>query len=100
MWQLLAKAVITELISARFIIAFSIIWLFGYAYLDDPTDDTMKGALIAAFAGAWGFYLGSTITNHQMRNQVGDALDLAKRNQPDVSVDKADEVVIDGERKI
>lgn len=41
------------------VIAMAIIGMFGAAYIHNP-DDTMKGALIAAFAGAWGFYLGSS----------------------------------------
>lgn len=46
--------------SAQLIIALLIIGYFGVAYLIDPADETMKGALIAAFAGAWGFFLGSS----------------------------------------
>lgn len=42
------------------VIAVSIIGLFAAVYLQNPGDDTMKGALIAAFAGAWGYYLGSS----------------------------------------
>lgn len=42
------------------LVAGSIIVGFFAAYFSDPTDETMKGALIAAFAGAWGFYLGSS----------------------------------------
>jgi hypothetical protein len=44
----------------RAAIALTIIAAFVAAYFKDPTDDTMKGALIAAFAGAWGYYLGSS----------------------------------------
>lgn len=41
-------------------VAGTIIVGFFAAYFSDPSDETMKGALIAAFAGAWGFYLGSS----------------------------------------
>jgi hypothetical protein len=43
----------------RAVVALVIILAFLAAYFLDPSD-TMKGALIAAFAGAWGFYLGSS----------------------------------------
>lgn len=90
---------VREVIDARFIIAFSIICLFAYAFVRAPEDDTMKGALIAAFAGAWGYFLASTQSQHKLREQMGQALDLANRAQPDVAVEKADKVVVDGENK-
>jgi hypothetical protein len=65
----------------RFIIAFSIIVMFAAAYINNP-DDTMKGALIAAFAGAWGFYLGSSSGASSSREQTGKALDLAAALAP------------------
>ncbi|MGJ3630202.1 hypothetical protein AB5I41_31400 [Sphingomonas sp. MMS24-JH45] len=44
--------------SAREIMAFAVVALFGFAFVKNPNDQTIVGALIAAFAGAWGFYLG------------------------------------------
>lgn len=41
-------------------IAGALILLFALAYAHDPDDDTLKGALIGAFAAAWGYYLGSS----------------------------------------
>ena len=43
----------------RFVIAYTIILGFMAAYVQNPSD-TMNGALIAAFAGAWGYFLGSS----------------------------------------
>lgn len=60
----------------RFLIASTIIGGFFVAYIFNPSD-TMNGALIAAFAGAWGYYLGSSNSSSQVREQVGKALDVA-----------------------
>jgi hypothetical protein len=65
----------------KFIIAYTIIVGFGAAYIFHPSD-TMNGALIAAFAGAWGYYLGSSNSSSEVRGQVGKALDLAAAAQP------------------
>lgn len=48
---------------SRLLIAATIIGLFAAAFFRETDKDTrnlMVGALIAAFAGAWGFYLGSS----------------------------------------
>ncbi len=60
----------------RFVIAFTIILLFAGAYIFHPSE-TMNGALIAAFAGAWGFYLGSSSGAAKNADNVGKALDAA-----------------------
>lgn len=65
----------------RFVIAYTIIVGFAAAYVHSP-DDTMKGALIAAFAGAWGYFLGSSSSSNTVREQVGKALDIAAANSP------------------
>ena len=43
----------------RFVITVLLIVVFGYAYYQDPSDQAMKGAIIAAFSAAYGFWLGS-----------------------------------------
>lgn len=61
----------------RAVVALTIIAGFLAAYFSDPHDDTMKGALIAAFAGAWGYYLGSSkgaAENRETLNRVADKL--------------------------
>lgn len=65
----------------KFVIAYTIILGFAAAYIFNPSE-TMNGALIAAFAGAWGFYLGSSNSSNQVREQVGKALDLAAAISP------------------
>lgn len=60
----------------RFIIAYTIILLFTGAYIYHP-DETMTGALIAAFAGAWGYFLGSSSTASKASDNTGKALDVA-----------------------
>lgn len=71
----------------RFVIAYTIILLFAGAYAWQP-DATMSGALIGAFAGAWGFYLGSSSGAQKANENVGKALDVANAvtptTQPDV----------------
>lgn len=61
-----------KLPTTQAMIAGFIILLFGAAYMKEPTDDTMKGALIAAFAGAWGYYLGSSKGASENRETLND----------------------------
>jgi len=65
----------------RFVIAMSIICLFSGAYIANPTAE-MSGAIIAAFSGAWGFYLGSSSGAAKNADNVGKALDLNAAGQP------------------
>lgn len=37
-----------------------LIVMFAAAYAYDPDDEAMKGAMIAAFAAAYGYWLGSS----------------------------------------
>ncbi len=65
----------------KFVIAYTIIAGFAAAYVSNPSE-TMNGALIAAFAGAWGYYLGSSNSSNEIRSQVGKALAIAEAAQP------------------
>uniref|UniRef100_UPI0035C9E027 hypothetical protein n=1 Tax=uncultured Sphingomonas sp. TaxID=158754 RepID=UPI0035C9E027 len=65
----------------RFVIAMSIICLFSGAYIANPTAE-MSGAIIAAFSGAWGFYLGSSSGAAKNADNVGKALDLNASTLP------------------
>ena len=76
----------TQIRDPKFIIAYTIITGFFIAYVFNPSD-TMNGALIAAFAGAWGFYLGSSNSSSAVREQVGKALDIAAAAQPSIAPD-------------
>jgi hypothetical protein len=46
----------------REFVALILLAYFGWAFYNNPTDDTIIGALLMAFAGAWGFYLGGSKT--------------------------------------
>jgi uncharacterized membrane protein len=70
-----------SLADPRFIVAYTIILGFAGAYINNPSD-TMTGALIAGFAGAWGYYLGSSNSSSAVREQVGKALEIAAAAQP------------------
>lgn len=59
----------------KFIIAYTIVLGFGAAYIHEPSE-TMNGALIAAFAGAWGYYLGSSNSSNVIREQMNKTLDI------------------------
>ena len=41
----------------RFVITLLLVGLFGYAFAQDTNDEAMKGAIIAAFSTAYGFWL-------------------------------------------
>lgn len=65
----------------RFAIAMVIIILFAWAYYHSPTQE-MAGALIAAFSGAWGYFLGSSSGAAKNADNTGKALDLAATVAP------------------
>lgn len=77
-WQHVAD----RFIDPKFVIAVIVLSLFGWALGVDPDDATMKGALIAGFAGAWGYYLGSSNAASQQREATTKALDLATLHAP------------------
>lgn len=71
----LSRALILSL-DPKLFVAFSIIGLFGWAFARNPTDEVMIGALIAAFAGAWGYYLGSSNTASRANDRADNATQL------------------------
>lgn len=44
----------------RAVITAAVLALFAFAYLSNPSDEMMKGALIAAFTSAVAYWLGSS----------------------------------------
>jgi ABC-type uncharacterized transport system permease subunit len=63
--------------------AFAVVALFGFAFIKNPNDQTIVGALIAAFAGAWGFYLGGSKVGSDTATKNADTLALrASEPQP------------------
>lgn len=61
----------------RVLIALLVISLFAYAYSKNVGDETMKGALIAAFAGAWGYFLGSSAGAISANKRADRAIEVA-----------------------
>jgi hypothetical protein len=64
-----------EFLSPKLLIALVVLGMFGWALSVDPNDATMKGALIAGFAGAWGFYLGSSNNSSKATENTGKAFE-------------------------
>lgn len=64
----------SQWLEPRFIITLLLIGLFGFAYLNDPADQAMKGAIIAAFSAAYGFWIGSK-NNEQATANTGKAFE-------------------------
>ena len=63
----------------QFVIALAVIGIFAFAFIHRPDDETMKGALIAGFAGAWGYYLGSSNSSARLRDTQDETLAIAKQ---------------------
>jgi hypothetical protein len=61
----------------RVYITAALIGLFGYAYIHNPADEAMKGALIAAFAAAYGYWIGASRGGSVAQEQAGAAVALA-----------------------
>jgi hypothetical protein len=77
-----------QFVDPRFLIALLVIAIFGWAYGSNTGDQTMIGALIGAFNLAIGYYLGSSSSNREVREQVSmaqrqtdRALDIAAGQQ-------------------
>lgn len=65
---------LSNIIDPRFVITLLLIALFGFAYIQDPSDQAMKGAIIGAFSAAYGFWIGSK-TNEKATENTGKAFD-------------------------
>lgn len=97
-------------IDPRFLVAMLIIALFAWAFAREGDKDTrnlMVGALIAAFAGAWGYYLGSSNTSARANDRADKALDLSKETlrqlpappAPDLNIAPGERVVVEGDAR-
>lgn len=56
----------------KLILSLILIGLFAWAYGNDPADEAMKGALIAAFAAAYGYHLGSSAGSSRKTDAMAD----------------------------
>lgn len=63
---------IADLITAEFLIAFCLIAFFAVAFFRFPSRE-MIGALIAGFAGGWGYFLGNANGQRRAQDQAIDA---------------------------
>ena len=70
-------AAILDRFTIEGLIAVGVISLFAIAYFVFPTQQK-EGALIAGFAGAWGYYLGNSAGQKKASEQVGDSLGLTR----------------------
>jgi hypothetical protein len=95
--------------SEQFLIAGSILAMFAISYANQTNDETLKGALIAGFAGAWGYFLGSSDAGKRAGDRSDAALDIAKSavdsipsappSTPDVTLQPGDRVEVEAEEK-
>lgn len=80
-----------KFITPQFAVALIAEGIFLYAFAEDPSDATMKGAIIGGFNLALGFYLGATSTGQKSAENTGDAFRAitatANANNPNPSPD-------------
>lgn len=62
-------------------ISAALIGLFAWAFGENPDDETMRGALILAFATAYGYWLGSNKGDSQRTDNTTKALEAIKAAQ-------------------
>ena len=65
-------------VDMRAIVVLLVFGMFAWSYGESPDDETMRGALIAAFAAAWGYYLGSSRSTTETRQQISEATEQAR----------------------
>lgn len=56
-------------------VTMALIGLFAFAYINNPSDESMKGALIAAFAAAYGYWIGANQQSAKTTENTGKAFD-------------------------
>lgn len=59
----------------KFVVALLAVGVFVWAFGHDPSDATMKGAIIGGFNLALGFYLGSTDRANKATDNTGKAFE-------------------------
>lgn len=65
----------------RFVISLLVLCIFGWAYGENVSDETMKGAVISALNIAIGFWLGSSRGTTESNERTNKALDIAASAQ-------------------
>ena len=66
-----------RLVDPRFLISLIVLGIFAWAFGENVTDDTMKGAIIGALNVVAGYWLGSSSGAAQHRDTQEKALALA-----------------------
>jgi ABC-type uncharacterized transport system permease subunit len=69
----------------RLLVTLLLIGLFSYAYIRNPSDDMMTGAIITAFAAAYGYWLGANKGNDKASDNTASAfraIEAAAKAQP------------------
>lgn len=68
----------------REIVALCLLALFAWAFYMNPTNGSMQGAVLTAFATAYGFYLGGSKVGSDTATKNADTVaDQAKANSGD-----------------
>lgn len=67
----------------RLFLALLLIGMFAAAYWENPRDEAMKGAMIAAFAAAYGYWLGSSSGSDRKTELLGRAPSSETKDAPD-----------------
>jgi len=88
-------------------IACLVVALFAWALGANPDDDTMKGALIAGFAGAWGYWLGSSQGSAKANERADHGLAIAHEAmkalppppKADVELEPGDKVTVAADKE-
>lgn len=97
-------------IDPRFLIASAVIGLFAWAFARSQGEQLslMTGALVAAFAGAWGFYLGSSSGASKQAERADKAVEVASSalqklpaapGEPDVELGPGETARAPGEKE-
>lgn len=58
----------------KLVLSLGLIGLFAWAYGINPNDESLKGAIITAFAAAYGYHLGSSAGSQRKTDAMADHL--------------------------
>lgn len=55
------------------VIAIMVMMMFGAVYWQNPHDESLKGAVITAFAAAYGYFIGSSAGAKRANDRLANA---------------------------
>jgi hypothetical protein len=73
----------------REFVAMVLLGYFGWAFYQNPTNETIIGALLMAFAGAWGFYLGGSKVGSDTATKNADTVAAQAQGATDTAAGKS-----------